>query len=680
MSTRQHLDRAVLRQLLASPETFDDERVHEHFRDCLQCQRELDRIAASAETWQKAKSYLSEASPQNTDSSGFCPPSPFVIDPPAHPELLGRLGKFDIEREVGRGGMGIVYKAYDSELHRPVAIKLLSDFLSHQEMARRRFAKEAIAAAGVIHPNVIAIHGVDQQNDVPYIVMSFVDGHSLQQLIDQKGPLPELELVRIALQIAAGLQAAHCQGLVHRDVKPANILVEANVNRVVITDFGLAQAEDDTSLTKTGWLAGTPNYMSPEQARGVTPDQRSDLFSLGSVLYFLATGQVPFRAEASLAVLEQIRNEVPVPVRRLNPKISPSLEQVIARLLEKDPADRFQSAAELHEFLESLLVHLNQPENATAPTLPPSVSHRAVQSARRRSRLLFAGCLGLAVIAGAIVLNAFKKESSDVTPAFRFDLIDAVSPKLRAASDSPTRLPAIEPGRRLLRSGESDLLLGKYESASVSLSDATRYPWCSGAAHFLLACLCSAQDDQPLALQHLELAIQHGFTETTAFDSPLLKPLRSNPGFQDVIQRAGPIQRAFLLVDKKIEDVPESEVRGAEMILESLAKNERNEEAIVSLGYLIHLQGDRLEEARVWHERAMRTTKYAALGHYNLCCYFAKKQLVHQALDELERAMEKGLDRLLRVSVVEQDLDLSPLYGEPRFQDLLNSMRSRSRL
>jgi len=218
------------------------------------------------------------------------------LDAPSHPELLGRLGRYEVERVIGTGGMGIVLKAHDTELHRVVAIKILAAHLANSASARKRFAREAQAAAAVLHPNVIPIYNVESEGKLPYLVMQCVSGLSLQAKVDRCGMLPLTDTLRIAKQTASGLAAAHDQGLVHRDVKPANILLEENVDRVILSDFGLARAVDDASLTRTGVVAGTPHYMSPEQARGDAIDTRSDQFSLGSVMYFMLTGRPKTKA------------------------------------------------------------------------------------------------------------------------------------------------------------------------------------------------------------------------------------------------------------------------------------------------------------------------------------------------------------------------------------------------
>jgi serine/threonine protein kinase len=222
---------------------------------------------------------------------------------------------------VGRGAMGVVLRAFDDKLHRVVAIKALAPALATTGAARQRFVREAQAAAAVTHDNVIDIHAVEDAGPVPYLVMQFINGPTLQERLDRTGPLPLKEVLRIGRQVAAGLAAAHAQGLVHRDVKPANILLENGIERVTITDFGLARTVDVASLTQSGLIAGTPAYMSPEQANGERVDHRSDLFSLGSVLYTLCAGHAPFRADTTMAVLKRVCEDTPRPVREVNPEV-----------------------------------------------------------------------------------------------------------------------------------------------------------------------------------------------------------------------------------------------------------------------------------------------------------------------------------------------------------------------
>lgn len=274
---------------------------------------------------------------------------------PSHPEMLGRIGRYEIERRLGSGGMGVVYKGFDTELNRSVAIKVLAPHLATNGPARQRFGRESRAIAAVVHEHVVAIHNVESSGPHPYLVMQYVPGESLQSRIERDGPLSVEEILRIGMQTASGLAAAHEQGIVHRDVKPANILLEAGLERVLLTDFGLARTADDASLTQTGIVAGTPHYMSPEQANGEAIDHRSDLFSLGSVLYFIATGHPPFRADRAMGVLHRICHHPHRPVWQSNPQLPDSLCYLIDQLLEKRPNKRPGNASEVKERMLKML-------------------------------------------------------------------------------------------------------------------------------------------------------------------------------------------------------------------------------------------------------------------------------------------------------------------------------------
>jgi WD40 repeat protein/serine/threonine protein kinase len=287
------------------------------------------------------------------------------LEPSRRPGSLGRLKHYEILEVLGQGGFGTVLKAFDERLHRVIAIKVLTPHLAGNTAACQRFLREARAAAAVRHDNVIDIHAVEDE-PVPYLVMGFIDGPTLQQKMDRIGQMPAREVLRIGAQIAAGLAAAHQQGLVHRDVKPSNILLENGVERVKLTDFGLARATDDTSLTQSGIVAGTPQYMSPEQAMGEQVDQRSDLFSLGSVLYAMCTGHLPFHAGSSLALLKRVCEDTPRPVHELNSDIPLCLADDIARLHAKQPGARFQSAAEIRDRLMGSLAELQERGTASA--------------------------------------------------------------------------------------------------------------------------------------------------------------------------------------------------------------------------------------------------------------------------------------------------------------------------
>jgi hypothetical protein len=283
------------------------------------------------------------------------------LAPSSEPGALGRLDHYEVLEVVGKGGMGIVLRARDTKLERIVAIKVLAAPFAASGSARQRFAREARAAAAVRDEHVIDIHAVRDDAPVPHLVMEFIAGCSLEARLRGAGALDVKEVLRIGMQIASGLAAAHKQGLVHRDIKPANILLENGVQRVKLTDFGLARAADDASLTQSGVIAGTPLYMAPEQAAGEPIDARADLFSLGSVLYEMCTGRPAFRAPSTVAVIRRVCDAAPGPIRAVSPDIPEPLCQLIGRLHAKKPADRPASATEVADRLAGLLASLAEP-------------------------------------------------------------------------------------------------------------------------------------------------------------------------------------------------------------------------------------------------------------------------------------------------------------------------------
>jgi serine/threonine protein kinase len=273
------------------------------------------------------------------------------VAPPSRPDSLGRLGHYEILEVLGRGGFGIVFRALDETLQRVVAIKVLAPHLAATSPARKRFLREARSSAKVRHENVIHVYAVEEQ-PLPYLVMEFVPGETLQQRLDRIGPLDRAETVQIGRQIALGLAAAHATGLIHRDIKPENILIEEGApSHIKITDFGLARAADDASMTQSGLVAGTPMFMSPEQASGESLDHRADLFSLGSVLYTMCAGHPPFRANSTLAVLKRVVEDTPRPIPEIIPEVSLWLCDLITQLHAKKPADRIGTAKEVADLL-----------------------------------------------------------------------------------------------------------------------------------------------------------------------------------------------------------------------------------------------------------------------------------------------------------------------------------------
>ena len=344
---------------------------------------------------------------------------------------------------LGRGGFSIVVRAFDEVLQRVVAIKIMAPQLAATSPARRRFLREARAAAAVRHDNVVGIYAVEEQ-PIPYLVMEYIAGETLQQRLDRIGPLDVPEVLRIGVQVARGLAAAHARGLIHRDIKPSNILLETGVGSAVkITDFGLARAADDASLTQSGYVAGTPLYMAPEQARGETVGQQADLFSLGSVLYVMCSGRPPFRASTTLAVLKRVAEDTPRPIPEIIPEVPDWLCALIARLHAKQPAERVQSAAEVAGLLGRHLAQLQQtggePPEPRAPLSEPRQQRSGGSAppgkAASSARILAAGAALLALGIVAACWIAWRPDGAE-------DATHGTAPEARPSEPRP--LPAPE--------------------------------------------------------------------------------------------------------------------------------------------------------------------------------------------------------------------------------------------
>jgi hypothetical protein len=359
---------------------------------------------------QQSEQVVTRASPSGAARSAEA--SLAFLDPPNDGSHLGSLVNFNILRVVGRGGMGIVLHAIDTCLQRDVAIKVLDPELSKDELAATRFCREARAAASISHENVVAIHQVehDEAKDVPFLVMELVIGESLEKKLEREGRLPLNEIVRIGMQTAAGLAAAHDKGLIHRDIKPANILLERTGLRVKLSDFGLARTAEDVRLTRSGLVAGTPLYMSPEQAGGEELDARSDLFSLGVVLYELAAGEPPFTGKTPLVVLKRLTEEQPRPLRERHPDLPEWFVHIVEKLLAKKPNDRFQSAREVAETLEHFWALLKSSQTVACPKKKAPSPWKAVMVGAA------AGLLTLALGAAAVFFFGPRRDSAAQIP------------------------------------------------------------------------------------------------------------------------------------------------------------------------------------------------------------------------------------------------------------------------
>ena len=413
---------------------LQEEQLAAHLTECQTCRQQLDTMANDAGGWNQISNVLREetsdehlATPRGGSTliprkpisgddddefadGSYLKPSDFIVDflqPAENKDSLGRLGAIEIREFIGQGAHGIVLKGFQQELNRLVAVKVMAPHLASVVAARKRFAREARATAAIVHPNVMPILHVDSSGQLPFLVMPYVDCESLQDRLDREGSLPLLDVLRIVVQVARGLAAAHAQGLVHRDVKPANILLERGVERVMLTDFGLARAVDDATLTRSGLIAGTPHYMSPEQARGEGVDARSDLFSLGSVLYAISTGRPPFRAETTYGILRRVTDDEPRPMRELNPELPPWFDVVVMKLLAKSPDHRFATSEAVAEVFEECLAHVQQPDVFPLPEVVRDLEPKTVS---RRSRWI-ALLIGLVAVSVVVTIVAKWPES-----------------------------------------------------------------------------------------------------------------------------------------------------------------------------------------------------------------------------------------------------------------------------
>lgn len=266
-----------------------------------------------------------------------------------------KIGQYTVVSQIGRGGMGVVFKARDESLNRFVAIKVLNEQLSEDSTFLQRFVREAQAAAGLSHPNIVQIFLIGEDKGHPFFVMEYVSGRSLDQLVRAEGRIDNPRASQLILQAAHGLAAAHDKGIIHRDIKPANLILDDR-GLLKIADFGLAlPADAQTQLTATGMFVGTPGYLAPEQCAGEKADHRTDIYALGVTFYLLLTGTPPFRGESPLALLRQIMDTEPADVSSLNPSVDAATRRILGRMIAKDRAERYQNCHELIADLEEYL-------------------------------------------------------------------------------------------------------------------------------------------------------------------------------------------------------------------------------------------------------------------------------------------------------------------------------------
>ena len=374
------------------------------------------------------------------------------LAPPQKPDEIGRLGTYRILKILGTGGMGVVYKAEDPGLERLVALKAMLPSLAASDSAKKRFLREAKAAAAVKHSHIVTIFQVSEDRGVPFLAMEFLEGEPLDNRLKRETILPMAEVMRIGREMAEGMAAAHERGLIHRDIKPANTWLEGKQGHVKILDFGLARSTDDQSqLTQRGAIIGTPAYMAPEQCCGDELDVRCDLWSLGVVLYHMCTGEVPFKGANALATLRAVEMNDPPPPTQVNAEVPAGLSDLVMKLLEKDRARRPGSAQEVVEALRQL-ERLPEPRRSAQTGVSDQGPKSGPVPARNRRKpllLMIAGTLIVAAVVAAIVLfwqtpqGTVRIESDDPNVVIVFD---QSGPTIKGADKTPITLRTGEHG------------------------------------------------------------------------------------------------------------------------------------------------------------------------------------------------------------------------------------------
>ncbi|MEM7782118.1 MAG: protein kinase [Planctomycetota bacterium] len=586
---------------------------------------------------------------------------PVELAPTDDPAMLGRLGRYEVVGVIGHGSMGIVFKAFDGSLNRFVAIKMLAAGFVHNSAARQRFEREGQAIAAVRDPHVIEIYGVEEFNRIPFIIMRYVPGGSLQRCLDRNGPMSVTTICRIGMQIAKGLNAAHRQGIIHRDIKPANILLEDGNQIAIVSDFGLARVGDEATMTRTGVIAGTPQFMSPEQARGQSLDFRSDLFSLGCVLYSLCVGHSPFRAETLMGVVHRVCEVTPKPIGELNPEIPDWLVEFIEILLNKKKEERIQTAAHAVTVLEGELAYLHSP--LTIPRPERDWSNRGLCEKQSRWSLLKRWGIATSVLAIGLLVAVISFSLLGTGTTNRWGVIPTVQEEQFISARTAYELAYETHLSEVSLRGDMAESIQRHKEAFELGFDPPQ-------TAFNLARAYAYQGSIEIAFQWLEDSLRHGFHDRDAIAAePELSNLRKDMRYTLLLNRATDIDRRFQIADEAYfanQDYPK-----AESLYRQLLRDCPNDEFCVMMIGASLLEQGKYTEAKPWCEKTRKSVRLANFGNYNLGCIAAQKGDFDRAFLFLNHAIDTGFTD---VNHLKADHQLKPLRGLPRFNRLVERM------
>jgi formylglycine-generating enzyme required for sulfatase activity/tRNA A-37 threonylcarbamoyl transferase component Bud32 len=408
-------------------------------------------------------------------TSAMTPPEGLIPSGPG-PELVDELAQrlqavigenYKIEKTLGAGGFAVVYLARDIHLKRRLAVKVLSPDLVSSKTVLERFRREAETVAQLSHPHIVPLHFIGQKDDLLYLAMECIDGGSLADWIEREGKLPTADVIRIICEVASALNYAHKRGVIHRDIKPQNVLIEADTGRTLVTDFGIARTAEGSSLTASGMLVGTPAYLSPEQVTGSPTDHRADIYALGVMSYEMLTGQPPFTGPTPTAVLLKRLSEAPTPIAKLRPDAPQVLRDVIDGMLAQNPDERFQSGAEIVRAL-----------GGATPVSGHHGTAEIVMRNRRKKKALrnlwisvgLGAVLGVAALSWALVGRSGKRTT---VAAVDSGMVLIAAGKYTIGSDSG--LDIVQPAH------EVQLAAFGLDSLEVSVADYARFVTATGA-------------------------------------------------------------------------------------------------------------------------------------------------------------------------------------------------------